>query len=54
MCAHLPDRVLDIGSHVGDHVRLVTFMHYDLGCFDDEAGRVERIESPFGPKVLAM
>jgi len=25
-------------TQVGDHVRLVTFMHYDLGYFDDEAG----------------
>jgi hypothetical protein len=27
-------------------------MHYDLGYFDDEAGRVEPIENPFGSKVL--
>jgi hypothetical protein len=39
---------------VGDHVWLVTFMHYDLGCFDDEAGRVEPIENPFHSKVLPM
>jgi hypothetical protein len=32
----------------------VTFMHYDLGYFDDEVGRVERIENPFGSKVLPM
>ena len=38
----------------GDHVWLVTFMHYDLGYFDDEAGRVEPIENPFGSKVLPM
>jgi putative transposase len=37
-------------TQVGDHVWLVTFMHYDLGYFDDEAGRVEPIENPFGPK----
>ena len=43
------------GQHVGvtqvsDHVWLVTFMHYDLGDFDDEAGRVEPIENPFARK----
>jgi putative transposase len=41
-------------TQVGDHVWLVTFMHYDLGYFDDEACRVEPIENPFGPKVLPM
>jgi putative transposase len=32
----------------------VTFMDYDLGYFDDEAGRVEPIADPFGSKVLPM
>jgi putative transposase len=41
-------------TQVGDHVWLVTFMHYDLGYFDDEAGRVEPIADPFGSKVLPM
>ena len=41
-------------TQVGDHLWLVTFMHYDLGYFDDEAGRLEPIENPFGPKVLPM
>jgi putative transposase len=42
-------------TQVGDHVWLVTFMHYDLGYFDDEACRVEPIENPFRPKkVLPM
>jgi putative transposase len=41
-------------TQVGDHVWLVTFMHYDLGYFDDEACRLEPIENPFGPKVLPM
>ena len=41
-------------TQVGDHVWLVTFMHYDLGYFDDEVGRVEPIENPFGAKVLPM
>jgi putative transposase len=29
-------------------------MHYDLGYFDDEVGRVEPIENPFGAKALPM
>lgn len=41
-------------TQVGDHVWLVTFMHYDLGYFDDEVGRLEPIENPFGPNVLPM
>ena len=41
-------------TEVGDHLWLVTFMHYDLGYFDDETGRLEPIENPFGPKVLPM
>ena len=41
-------------TEVGDHLWLVTFMHYDLGYFDDETGRLEPIENPFGPRVLPM
>ena len=41
-------------TQVGDHVWPVTFMHCDLGYFDDEAGRVEPIADPFGSKVLPM
>jgi hypothetical protein len=32
-------------------VWLVTFMHYDLGYFDDETDTLEPIENPFGPKA---
>jgi putative transposase len=39
---------------VGEHLWLVTFMHYDLGYFDDETCRLEPIDDPFGPKVLPM
>jgi putative transposase len=39
---------------VDEHVWLVTFMHYDLGYFDDETCRLEPIENPFGPNVLPM
>ena len=41
-------------KEVSDRIWLVTFMHYDLGYFDDEAGRVEPIADPFGSKVLPM
>ena len=41
-------------KQVDDHLWLVTFMDYDLGYFDDETCRLERIENPFGPKVLPM
>jgi putative transposase len=37
-----------------EHIWLVTFMHYDLGYFDDETCRLEPLQSPFGPKVLPM
>jgi putative transposase len=39
---------------VNERVWLVTFMHYDLGYFDDETCRLEPIENPFGPTVLPM
>ena len=41
-------------TQVGERMWLVTFMHYDLGYFDDETCRLEPIENPFGPKVLPM
>jgi putative transposase len=41
-------------TQVGDRIWLVTFMHYDLGYFDDESCRLEPIDNPFGPKVLPM
>ena len=41
-------------TQVGDRLWLVTFMHYDLGCFDDEVWRLEPIDNPFGLKVLPM
>ena len=39
---------------VGERIWLVSFMHYDLGYFDDETCRLEPIENPFGPKVLPL
>ena len=41
-------------TQVAERIRLVTFMHYDLGYFDDETCRLEPIDNPFGPKVLPM
>ena len=48
-----PDRQVGV-RQVDDHIWLVTFMHYDLGYFDDETCRLEPIDNPFGPKVLPM
>jgi putative transposase len=47
------------GQQVGvrqadEHICLVSFMHYDLGYFDDETCRLEPIDNPFGPTVLPM
>jgi putative transposase len=39
---------------VDDHIGLVTFMHYDLGYFDDETCRLEPIDNPFRARVLPM
>jgi putative transposase len=39
-------------KQVDEHLWLATFMHYDLGFFDDETCRLEPTNNPFGPKVL--
>jgi putative transposase len=41
-------------THSGPQLFIEFFMHYDLGYFDDETGRLEPIENPFGSKVLPM
>jgi len=41
-------------KEVSDKVWLVSFMKYDLGFFDQEAGTVTSAENPFGAKVLPM
>jgi putative transposase len=41
-------------KQIADQVWLVSFMHYDLGFFDNESCRVEGAETPFGAKVLPM
>ena len=40
---------------VDDQIWLVSFLHYDLGFFDQDEGRVEPAPNPFAPeKVLTM
>lgn len=41
-------------QEIAEKIWLVSFMHYDLGFFDLEAGRVECAENPFEAKVLPM
>lgn len=41
-------------KQVDDHLWLVTFMHDDLGYFDDETCRLEPIGNPFGPTLSPM
>ena len=41
-------------KEVDEGIWLVSFMHYDLGYFDDETCRLEPLANPFGPKVLPM
>ncbi len=41
-------------KQVDDRLWLASFMHYDLGYFDDETCRLEPITNPFGAKVLPM
>ena len=45
----------DIGSkEVAEQIWLVTFIHYDLGFFDQETARVECAPNPFEAQVLPM
>ena len=39
---------------ISDRIWLVSFMHYDLGFFDDEISRLEPATNPFEAKVLPM
>ena len=41
-------------KEVAAKIWLVTFMHYDLGFFDHETGRVECAPNPFEAQVLPM
>ncbi len=45
----------DVGvRQVSDRIWPVSFMDYDLGCFDDETYRLEPVENRFKPKVLPI
>jgi putative transposase len=45
----------DVGiREVAEKIWLVTFMHYDLGFFDHETGRIECAPNPFEAQVLPM
>ena len=51
----MPGRLQNVGvKEVSDKIWLVSFMHYDLGFFDHEVGRVECAPNPFGAKLLPM
>ena len=41
-------------KEIAEKIWLVSFMHYDLGFFDHETGRVECAPNPFGAKLLPM
>jgi putative transposase len=41
-------------KQIDERIRLVSFMHYDLGFFDDETCRLESAPNPFQGKVLPM
>jgi putative transposase len=41
-------------KEVAEKIWLVSFMHYDLGFYDHESGRVECAPNPFNAKVLPM
>jgi putative transposase len=41
-------------KEVAEKIWLVSFMHYDLGFFDHETGRVECAPNPFGANLLPM
>jgi transposase InsO family protein len=41
-------------KEVSENIWLVSFMHYDLGFFDHQTGRVECAPNPFEAKVLPL
>jgi putative transposase len=41
-------------KEIAEKIWLVSFMHYDLGFFDHETGRVECAQNPFQAQVLPM
>ena len=47
-------RRVDRLFQVSDRIWLVSFVDYDLGCFDDETWRLEPIENPYRANVPPM
>ena len=41
-------------KEVAEKIWMISFMHYDLGFFDHQSGRVECAPNPFDAKVLPM
>jgi len=41
-------------KQIDEQIWLVSFMHYDLGFFDDKTCRLGAAPTPFGAKVLPM
>lgn len=41
-------------KEVDEGIWIVSFMHYDLGFFDDETCRLEPVVNPFEANVLPM
>jgi hypothetical protein len=41
-------------KEVDDGIWLVSFMHYDLGCFDLEQKTMQPLNNPFGTRLSPM
>jgi len=41
-------------EEVDEGIRIVSFMHYDLGFFDHQTNRLEPVANLFEPKALPM
>ena len=41
-------------KEVAEQIWMISFMHYDLGFFDQQSNRVECAPNPFDAKVLPM
>lgn len=52
--AFCADNVIVSVEEVVAKIWLATFMHYDLGLFDHQAGRVECAPNSFEAQVLPM
>ena len=41
-------------TEIEEGIWLVSFMHFDLGYFDEDSCRVEPLDNPFKEKLLPM